>query len=397
MIIKPKTRGFICTTAHPAGCAHNVADQVEYAKAFGRIDGPRRALVIGSSTGYGLACRIAAAFGSNADTIGVFFEKPSSGGRTATAGWYNNQAFERMARQAGRVAESVNGDAFSDEVKRQVIDRIKNSLPGGQVDLVIYSLAAPKRKDPATGQVYSSVIKPIGQVFTGKTVDFHTGQVSVVDIQPATEQEADETVAVMGGADWLLWMEALQAAGVLAEKAGTAAFSYIGPSLTHAVYKDGTIGRAKEDLEAKAKAIDTLLAPIGGKAFVSVNKALVTQASAAIPVVPLYMALLFKTMKARGLHEGCIEQMVRLFADRLYKEGGSGHWDKVAVDEAGRIRMDDWEMRPEIQQEVAGTWESVNTENVEERSDLKSYRDDFYSLFGFGVEGVDYDADVAEY
>lgn len=396
MIIQPKTRGFICTTAHPVGCEKNVREQIEYTKSFFGGKGPRRVLVIGSSTGYGLACRITAAFGCKADTVGVFFERPSSGNRTATAGWYNSQAFDKAAKAAGRVSVSINGDAFSDEIKAQTIAAIQKEIPDGQVDLVIYSLAAPKRTDPS-GVTHSSVIKPIGGAFHSKTVNFHTGEVSEVDIAPATEQEIAGTVAVMGGEDWLLWMQALSNAGVLAGGAGTVAFSYIGPELTHAVYTNGTIGRAKTDLEQKARDIDTLLAPSGGKAFVSVNKALVTQASAAIPVVPLYVALLYKEMKQAGTHEGCIAQIVRMFADRLYRNGMPADWSAVPVDEKGRIRMDDWEMRPEIQAAVNASWNTVTTDNIEQMTDIAGYRDEFFELFGFGVEGVDYSADIAEY
>jgi enoyl-[acyl-carrier protein] reductase/trans-2-enoyl-CoA reductase (NAD+) len=387
MIIAPKMRGFICTTAHPAGCAENVRQQIEYAKKTKLENGPKRVLVVGSSTGYGLAARIAAAFSCGADTLGVFYEKPAAKGRTATAGWYNSLAFERKAKEAGLIAESINGDAFSNVVKQEAITLMKEKL-GGKIDLIIYSLAAPKRQDPDTGEVYSSVIKPLGRPFTGKTVDFHTGEVSQVTIGPASEEEAAETVKVMGGEDWLLWMNALSDAGVLAENAMTAAFSYIGPELTHAVYKDGTIGRAKEDLEQKAKDISAMLSPIGGRAFVSVNKALVTQASAAIPVVPLYMSILFKLMKEAGTHEDCIGQMVRMFSDMLYS--GSD----VPLDEHGRIRLDDLEMKPEIQAAVDRLWQRVETANAEELTDLKGYREDFLRLFGFGLENVDYNADI---
>lgn len=397
MVIGPKIRGFICTTAHPAGCAENIRQQAAYARSHSITDGPRRVLVIGSSTGYGLACRVTAAFGSNADTIGVYFDRPSSGSRTATAGWYNNLAFEKLAKEAGLVAESINGDAFSNQVKVDTIELIKCHIPGGQVDLIIYSLASPKRCDPVTGQVYSSVIKPIGGVYTSKTVDFHTGIVSEVEVAPANEQEISDTVAVMGGSDWLLWAQALNEAGVLAKGVATVAFSYIGPSLTHPVYKDGTIGRAKEDLDEKATQIDGLLAPLGGKAFVSVNKALVTQASSAIPVVPLYMSLLFKLMKAKGSHEDCTEQMVRMFAERLYPAGAPANWSDVQVDEAGKIRLDDWEMLPEIQNEIDRLWKEVTTENLEALSDIQGYRDDFHRLFGFGLDGVDYAEDIVEY
>ena len=393
MIIKPKTRGFICTTAHPVGCAKNVRRQIDYAKQRAITGGPRRVLVIGSSTGYGLACRITAAFGCHADTVGVYLERASSGARTATAGYYNSEAFDRMAEEAGLVTESINGDAFSTQTKTDTIDAIRQKLDGGQVDLVIYSLAAPRRTDPVSGESYASVLKPIGRTFTGKTVDFHSGTVSQVEIEPADENEIDATVKVMGGEDWLLWMQALQEAGVLAQGVKTVAFSYIGPSLTHAVYKDGTIGRAKMDLEAKAAEIGSLLSAQGGQAFVAVNKAVVTQASSAIPVVPLYISLLFRFMKEKGTHEDCIEQMVRMFTDRLYRADAAG----VPVDEAGRIRMDDWEMDPAIQEQVLRIWQEVDSQNIDSLSDLAGYRQNFYHLFGFGVEGVDYEADVAEY
>lgn len=390
MIIKPKTRGFICTTAHPLGCAENVRQQIEYAKQNPVENGPRGVLVIGSSTGYGLASRITAAFGCRAATVGVFFEKPAANGRTASAGWYNNAAFEQEAASDGLPFCSINGDAFSNEIKAETIAAIKSCLPGGKADLVVYSLAAPKRTDPETGEVYSSVIKPIGQAYHSKTVDFHTGVVSDVDVAPANEAEIAGTVAVMGGEDWLLWVRALSEAGVLAHNAATVAFSYIGPALTHPVYKDGTIGRAKLDLEEKSCLITELLAPVSGKAYVSVNKALVTQASAAIPVVPLYISLLYKIMKRDGLHEGCIEQITRLFRERLYAGGA------VPADEAGRIRLDDWEMLPAVQEEIDRLWPKITTENAERLTDLLGYREEFFRLFGFGISGVDYDADIAE-
>ena len=393
MIIKPKTRGFICTTAHPAGCAGNVEMQAEYAAGH-PVKGPKRVLVVGSSTGYGLASRITAAFSCGADTIGVYFDRPSSGNRTATAGWYNNQAFEKQARAAGHIAESINGDAFSDEVKKQTIELIKEKLPGGKLDLVIYSVASPRRIDPKTGETYNSVLKPIGKTFSGRTVNFHTGEISQVEVEPASQKEIDETVAVMGGEDWFLWMQALKDADVLAENAGTTAFSYIGPALTHAVYTDGTIGQAKADLEKKAVQIDKLLEDISGKAFVSVNKGLVTQSSAAIPVVPLYIALLFKVMKDAGTHEGCIEQTVRMFEDFLYK---TDDFKDVRVDEAGRIRLDDLEMQENIQKKVAEKWNSITTENLMQETDIAGYRRDFFNLFGFEVDGVDYEEDIQDF
>lgn len=386
MIIKPKTRGFICTTAHPVGCARHVQEQIDYVRTQPAIDGPKKVLVIGSSTGYGLASRITAAFGSGADTIGVAFEKEADEKRTATAGWYNTAAFEREARKQGLFAQSVIGDAFSDEIKQETIALIREHL--GQVDMVVYSLASPRRLHPRTQELYSSVIKPIGQAYTNKTVNFHNGEVSEVTIEPATEEEVAHTVQVMGGEDWIFWIEALQEAGVLADGALTVAYSYLGPALTYSIYREGTIGRAKDDLEAAAKTITEKLQPTGGAAYVSVNKALVTQSSAAIPVVPLYISLLFKIMKERGLHEGCIEQIYRLYKNRLY----SG--DAVAVDERGRIRIDEREMQPEIQQAVAESWELLATENLAELSDLEGYREDFFKLFGFGFEGIDYEADV---
>lgn len=394
MIIQPKTRGFICTTAHPVGCAAHVEEQIRYAKAHPR-PGAGRVLVIGSSMGYGLAARIAAAFCGGAATVGVSLERAPSGRRTATAGWYNNRAFLQQAENAGLVAENIDTDAFSDAGKAQTIERIQRAMPGGQVDLVIYSLAAPRRTDPETGEEYASVIKPVGEVFTGTTVDFHTGEVSQVEIAPASDSEIRQTVAVMGGDDWQRWIRALLDAGVLAEGAATLAFSYIGPEQTHAIYKNGTIGRAKEHLEHTAEQISAWLAPRGGRAFVTVNKALVTQSSAAIPVVPLYISLLFRVMKQRGTHEGCIEQMVRLFEERLYPQGRAADWRQTPVDAQGRIRMDDWEMHPEVQQAVARAWPQVTTQNIEQIADLAGYRDEFFRLFGFGIQGVDYTADVA--
>jgi enoyl-[acyl-carrier protein] reductase/trans-2-enoyl-CoA reductase (NAD+) len=386
MIIKPKFRGFICTTAHPEGCAEQVRRQIEYVKSKPAVQGPKKALIIGASTGYGLASRIVAAFGSGADTIGVFFERPSSGNRTATAGWYNTAAFEKAAAEAGLKALSINGDAFSDEIKAQTIDLIKKEF--GQVDLVVYSLAAPKRVHPKTGETFNSVIKPIGKAYTNKSVDFHTGEVSEVTIEPASEEEVRHTVQVMGGEDWGLWIDALLEAGLLADGAVTFAFSYIGPEITHPIYREGTVGRAKDHLEATARELDARLKSIGGSAYVSVNKALVTQSSSAIPVVPLYMSILYRVMKEKDLHEGCIEQMYRLFAERVYTG------NPVPVDEQGRIRIDDWEMREDVQQEVLKRWHSVSGENLRELSDIDGFRREFFQLFGFETEGIDYEADV---
>jgi enoyl-[acyl-carrier protein] reductase/trans-2-enoyl-CoA reductase (NAD+) len=388
MIIEPRMRGFICLTSHPKGCEQNVINQINYVKSKGSIEGPKKVLVIGASTGFGLASRITSAFGSNAATIGVFFEKAPSEGKTASPGYYNSLAFEAQAKQAGLYAKSINGDAFSNEVKAQTIDLIKADL--GQVDLVIYSLASPVRQHPVTGVLHRSVLKPIGDTFSDKTVDFHTGIVSDVTITPCNEEDIANTVAVMGGEDWQMWTNALLEAGVLADGAMTVAYSYIGPKVTEPVYRKGTIGMAKDHLEATAFKITEDLAEIGGKAFVSVNKALVTQASSAIPVIPLYISLLYKIMKANGSHEGCIEQIQRLFSARLYTNGG------VPVDEKGRIRIDDWEMDDAVQKEVAELWKGATTENLPAIGDLNGYKSDFLNLFGFGLDGVDYAAEANE-
>ncbi|WP_348823299.1 enoyl-ACP reductase FabV [Flavobacterium aestuarii] len=388
MIIEPRMRGFICLTAQPKGSEQSVKNQIEYVKSKGAIAGAKKVLVIGASTGFGLASRITSAFGSDAATIGVFFEKEPSEGKTASPGWYNSAAFENEAHKAGLYAKSINGDAFSNEVKRQTLDLIKADL--GQVDLIIYSLASPVRLNPNTGVLHRSVLKPIGSTFTNKTVDFHTGKVSEVSIEPCNEEDIVNTVAVMGGEDWAMWIDALKAENLLAEGATTVAYSYIGPSLTEAVYRKGTIGRAKDHLEATAFTISDSLAAINGKAYVSVNKALVTQASSAIPVIPLYISLLYKIMKEKGIHEGCIEQIQRLYQQRLYTG------EPIITDEKGRIRIDDWEMREDVQSKVAELWEQATTDNLSEIGDLEGYRTDFYNLFGFGFDGVDYKADTNE-
>ena len=386
MIIAPKIRGFICTTAHPEGCAKHVAEQIAVVKSRGLIEnGPKKVLVIGSSTGYGLSSRIAAAFGSNAATMGVFFEKPGEPDRCGTAGWYNTAAFEKEAAAAGLYARSFNGDAFSDEVKAQVIEAIKADL--GQVDLVVYSLASPRRTDPKSGEVYKSVLKPVGESYTNKNLNTTSGVVNEVTIQPAEGDDIAQTIAVMGGQDWELWTEALLEAGVLAQGVQTVAYSYIGPSVTWPIYKNGTIGKAKEDLERVQRELDAKLAPLHGKAWVSVNKALVTQASSAIPVVPLYISLLYKVMKADGTHEDTIEQMDRMLRERLYN-------GNPQPDEAGRIRVDDWEMTPQVQERVAERWETVDTESFKEFGDFEGYQSSFLRLFGFGLAGVDYSADT---
>lgn len=388
MIIEPRMRGFICLTAHPVGCEQNIINQINYIKSKGPIDGPKKVLVIGASTGFGLASRITSAFGCEAATIGVFFEKPPKEGKTASPGWYNTAAFEQEATKAGLYAKSINGDAFSDEIKQQTIDLIKADL--GQIDLVIYSLASPIRTNPRTGITYRSVLKPIGEKFTNKTVDFHTGVVSQVSIDPAEPEEIENTIAVMGGEDWEMWIDALKGENLLAEGFTTVAYSYIGPAVTEAVYRKGTIGRAKDHLEATAFTISDKLNDLSGKAYVSVNKALVTQASSAIPVIPLYISLLYKIMKEKGIHEGCIEQIQRLFQERLYTDG------EVPVDESGRIRIDDWEMREDVQSQIATLWQESTSENLSEIGDLAGYKSDFLNLFGFDVKGVDYQADANE-
>jgi enoyl-[acyl-carrier protein] reductase/trans-2-enoyl-CoA reductase (NAD+) len=388
MIIEPRMRGFICLTSHPEGCEQNVKNQIAYVQSKGPINGAKKVLVIGASTGFGLASRITSAFGSDAATIGVFFEKPPLEGKPGSPGWYNSAAFEKEAHKAGLYAKSINGDAFSNEIKKQTLDLIKADL--GQIDLIIYSLASPVRVHPVTGVLHRSVLKPIGSTFTNKTVDFHTGIVSEISIEPCNEEDIANTVAVMGGEDWAMWIDALKSENLLAPGATTVAYSYIGPSLTEAVYRKGTIGRAKDHLEATAFSISDSLKDIKGKAFVSVNKALVTQASSAIPVIPLYISLLYKIMKEEGIHEGCIEQIQRLYQDRLY----SGN--EIPVDENGRIRIDDWEMREDVQAKVAKLWLEATTETLPQLGDLAGYKQDFLNLFGFGFEGVDYLADTNE-
>ncbi len=388
MIIEPRMRGFICLTAHPKGCEQNVVNQIQYVKSKGSIQGPKNVLVIGASTGFGFSSRITSAFGSNAATIGVFFEKAPSPGKTASPGWYNSVAFQQQAQKAGLYAKSINGDAFSTEVKKKTIDLIKADL--GKIDLVIYSLASPVRTHPATGILHRSALKPIGQTYSNKTVDFHTGVVSTVTIEPANEEDIANTITVMGGEDWQMWIDEMMKANVLSEGATTVAYSYIGPGLTEAVYRKGTIGRAKDHLESSAFTITDSMKGIKGKALVSVNKALVTQASSAIPVIPLYISLLYKIMKAKGIHEGTVEQMQRLFSERLYSKNG------IALDDKGRIRVDDWEMRDDVQKEVAILWEQATTETLPGIGDLAGYKTEFLNLFGFAVPGVDYAVDVNE-
>ena len=385
MVIKPKVRGFLCTTTHPVGCDANVKRQIEHVQSKGAVaDGPKRVLVLGASTGYGLASRITAAFGSSASTLGVFFEKEGNERKPGTAGWYNSAAFHRYAEEAGLYAKSLNGDAFSDEVKAQVIDVIKEDL--GQVDLVVYSLAAPRRTHPKTGVVHSSTLKPIGSAATQKGVNTDKGTIQEFHLEPASQEEIDNTVAVMGGEDWQMWIEALADAGVLAEGAKTTAYTYIGEKITWDIYWHGTIGAAKQDLDKRVMDIRERMASVGGDARVSVLKAVVTQASSAIPAMPIYLAILFKVMKAKGTHEGCIEQIDRLFREAMYGD--------KALDDEGRQRVDDLELLPEVQSEVAELWSQIDTDNLNELSDFAGYREEFLQLFGFEVPGVDYDADV---
>lgn len=386
-VVSPRIRGFVCITAHPEGCAAHVREQIAYVKSRPAIkNGPKNVLVLGSSTGYGLASRISAAFGAGANTFGVYFERPSANGKTASAGWYNTAAFESEARKAGLYAASMNGDAFSAEMKAEVIERLKKEMP--QIDLVVYSLAAPRRTDPATGESYKSVLKPVGNAYTSKNLDTDKKVVNEVTLEPANADEINATVKVMGGEDWKLWMEALDEAGLLAEGCQSMAYSYVGPSVTWPIYKDGSIGQAKKDLYAKGKEIDAMLKIKRGRAFVSVNKAVVTQASSAIPVVPLYISILFKVMKAKDLHEDCIEQIQRLFETQMYND------NFLNYDENGLVRIDDWEMRDDVQKEVFDIWPQICTENLEALSDFAGYQNGFLKLFGFGLDGVDYTAET---
>ncbi|MFG6378519.1 MAG: trans-2-enoyl-CoA reductase family protein [Lachnospiraceae bacterium] len=381
MVVEPKVKGFICTTAHPVGCRENVRRQIEYIKALGENHGPKKVLVIGASTGYGLASRIAAAFGGHADTLGVMFEKEAAGKRTATPGFYNTKAFEEFAKAEGLYAKSINGDAFSKEIKEEVINTIKKDF--GTVDLVIYSLAAPRRT-MSDGTVYNSVLKATSEPYRQKSLNLKDNTISEAEIPAASEEEIEATVKVMGGEDWFDWIEALSNAQVLSEHAITVAYSYIGPELTYPIYFNGTIGMAKKNLHEYVEKIREALSI---RAYISVNKGLVTQASSAIPVVPLYFAILYKVMKEKDCHEGCIEQIGRLFHDKLFGA-------QVITDEQGMIRMDDYELREDVQEEVKAVWDKINSENVTELSDIKGYWEDFYQMFGFGIEGVDYSADV---
>lgn len=387
MVIKPKIRGFICTNAHPVGCAAHVQQQIDYVKNKGPIaNGPKKVLVIGASTGYGLASRITAAFGCGADTLGVFFEKPPSENRTASAGYYNTAALQAAARKEGMYAEGINGDAFSDEVKQEVIATLKSGM--GAVDMVVYSLASPRRTDPRSGVTYNSSLKPIGNSYTMKGLNTDKMIVDEVTVEPATDQEIADTIKVMGGEDWEWWMDALGDAGLLAPGCKSTAYTYIGKEMTWPLYGNASIGMAKRDLDRAAAAIDKKLQASGGECKVSVLKALVTQASSAIPIMPLYISILYKIMKEEGSHEGCIEQIQGLFARQFYTSG------ERDVDEAGRLRMDGRELRDSVQHRVQELWGKVTTENVLELTDYAGYHEEFLRLFGFGLAGVDYDADV---
>lgn len=391
MIINPKVRGFICITAHPVGCERNVLEQIDITKAQGSLgDGPKRVLVIGASTGYGLASRITAAFGYGAATLGVFFEKPSSETKTGTAGWYNSAAFDKLAKQAGLYSKSINGDAFSNETRARAIELIKQDM-GGPIDLVVYSLASPVRKLPDTGEVVRSSLKTIGETFTATSIDTNKDAVVQVSVEPATEQEIKDTVTVMGGEDWSLWIDALSEAGVLAKHAKTVAYSYVGTEITWPIYWHGTLGQAKQHLDNTARQLKERHAAEGLEAYVGVMKSVVTQASAAIPVIPLYVSMVFRIMKEKGLHEGTIEQINRLFRESLYRK------DQHApiTDDEGRLRLDDWELRDDVQQACKAMWSTVTTENLSQLTDYAGYKHDFLRLFGFGRKDVNYEEDVS--
>lgn len=388
MIIEPRTRGFICITAHPKGCEQSVLNQIKYTKENSAGNTLKNVLVIGASTGFGLASRITSAYSANAATIGVFFERPPAKGKTASAGWYNTAAFEKQAHKDGLYAKSINGDAFSNEIKAKTLDLIKADL--GQIDMVIYSLASPVRTHPTTGVRYKSTLKPIGQSYSNMTVDFHTGIVKEITLEAcSSDDDIENTVTVMGGEDWGMWIDELKKADLLSPNFKTVAYSYVGPKLTEAIYRKGTIGRAKDHLEETAFTITDSLKAINGQAYVSVNKALVTQSSSAIPVIPLYISLLYKIMKGKGIHEGCIEQINRLFNERLFLKD-------MPTDAEGRIRIDDLELRDDVQEQIVELWKQISTETLPDIGDLEGYKTDFFNLFGFKFEGVDYEADVEE-
>ena len=386
MTVEPRIRNGICMTAHPEGCAVAVQTEIDYVKAQPKINGAKKVLVIGGSTGYGLSTRISLAFGSGAGSLNISFEKEGTEKRPATPGFYNNRAFDKKAKAEGLIAESINADAFSHETRKIAIERIKELF--GKVDMIVYSLASPVRVDPDTGELYRSCLKPLGGVYTAKSVNPEKGTVTEVSIEPATEDDIAPTVKVMGGEDWMLWIKALKEADVLEKGFKSVAYSYIGPELTMAVYRNGTIGKAKAHLEATAKEITEFTKDLDGHAYVSVNKALVTRSSSVIPVVPLYISLLFKIMKEKNIHEGCIEQMYRMLASKMY------NGKNVETDSEGRIRVDDWEMRADVQAEVSKRWDSITSETLEETTDLATYKLDFLKLHGFGFDSVDYSAEV---
>jgi enoyl-[acyl-carrier protein] reductase/trans-2-enoyl-CoA reductase (NAD+) len=390
MVITPKIRGFICTTTHPTGCDLNIRQQIELTQQKGAVEnGPKKVLVIGSSSGYGMSSRIAAAFGSGAATIGVFFEKAATEKKTGTAGWYNSAAFEKYAAEAGLYAKSINGDAFSNEARDQVIQLIKDDL--GEIDMVVYSLASPVRKMPDSGEVIRSVLKPIGETYYSTAIDTSHDAIINTEIEPASEEEIANTVTVMGGEDWELWIHALSDAGVLADNARTVAYSYIGSDITWPIYWHGALGKAKEDVDRAAQALNAKLSVKGGGANVAVLKSVVTQASSAIPVMPLYLSMVFKVMRQEGIHEGCMDQIYRLFAERLYNNLNPTD----LVDDNNRLRLDDWELREDVQQACRDLWPQITTENLFEMSDYQLYKNEFLKLFGFGIDGVDYEADVS--
>lgn len=385
MILKPKFKDFICTVAHPEGCKKNIEDQIDYVQHKSIINGSKRILIIGASTGYGLSSRIAATFGMKAETIGIIFERPAANNKTASAGWYNTAAFENAAAASGYNPITINGDAFSNEVKEKTIETIKNTFK--KIDLVIYSIASPRRKDPVSGEIYRSILKPIDQIYENKSVDFHNKNVFNIRLEPASNTEIESTIKVMGGEDWKLWIEKLKEADVLENDFKTIAYSYIGPEITYPIYKNGTIGNAKAHLELTANKLTNYLSKIHGHAYISVNRALVTQSSLAIPVVPLYISSLNKIMEEKGINESSIEQIVRLFSDILYKEN-------VPVDTASRIRLDDLEMRADVQQEVLSIWDKITTDNLQELTNINNFEDEFFKLFGFNRPDIDYNLDV---
>jgi enoyl-[acyl-carrier protein] reductase/trans-2-enoyl-CoA reductase (NAD+) len=387
MVIKPKIRGFICTNAHPVGCEAHVQEQIAYVKSHVQPDvKPKNVLVIGASTGYGLASRITAAFGAGAKTLGIFFEKPPTETKTGSAGWYNTAAFQKAADAEGLWSKNINGDAFSHEIKAKAIETIKAEL--GKIDLVVYSLASPRRTDPDTGEVYSSTLKPIGNSVTTKNLNTSKRIIDSVSVEAANEEEIQGTIDVMGGADWELWINALSKADVLAEGVKTVAYTYIGKELTWPIYGKATIGRAKEDLDRAASEINKTLSPLKGEAHVTSLNAVVTQASSAIPIMPLYISAMFKVMKADGTYEGCIEQIQNLFVENIYS-------DKPRLDEQNRYRQNYKELEDNVQQRITDIWNSVETETIDELTDYDGYHHEFLKLFGFAVDGVDYDQDVS--